>query len=110
MNAKTEAKVNYTETQTASMVEAYKAAPTRETVKALAATLGKTERSVIAKLSREGVYKKAEYATKTGEKPAKKDALVGEIAEAMHVNEDTLDGLEKAPKTVLKLILTAIKA
>ena len=100
--------VNYTPEQTASMVETYAAAPTRETVKALAASLGKTERSVIAKLSREGVYVKQEYVNKQGEKPAKKDTLVGEIAEAMHVTEDKLDGLEKAPKQVLKLILQAL--
>jgi NADPH-dependent curcumin reductase CurA len=100
--------VNYTPEQTATLVATYAANPTRETVKALAETLGKTERSVIAKLSREGVYVKQEYVNKAGEKPAKKDALVGEIAEAMHVNEDQLDGLEKAPKNVLKLILAAI--
>jgi len=100
--------VNYTPEQTASLVASYTANPTRETVKALAETLGKTERSVIAKLSREGVYVKQEYTNKAGEKPAKKDALVGEIAEAMHVNEDALEGLEKAPKQVLKLILAAI--
>lgn len=105
----TEAKVNYTEAQTASMIETYKAAPTRETVKVLAEALGKTERSVIAKLSREGVYVKAEYKAKNGEKPIKKDSLVGEIAEAMHLTEDKLDGLEKAPKVVLRMILEAVK-
>jgi hypothetical protein len=109
MTTKTAAVVNYTEAQTASMVEQYKAAPTRATVDKIAADLGKTSRSVIAKLSREGVYQKAEYKNKAGEKPAKKDALVGEIAEAMHATEESLDGLEKAPKTVLKLILEAIK-
>lgn len=104
-----EAKVNYTEAQAASMIEAYQANPSRETVKMLAETLGKSERSVIAKLARLGVYQKAEYVGKNGERPAKKDAMVGEIAEAMSVNEDALEGLEKAPKNVLKLILAAVK-
>ena len=71
----TEAKVNYTEAQTASMIETYKANPTRETVKALAEALGKSERSIIAKLSREKVYVKAEYVAKNGEKPRAHTAL-----------------------------------
>lgn len=101
--------VNYTPEQTESMVRSYTEAPTKETVEKLAADLGKSTRSVIAKLSREGVYKKAEYVGKTGEKPIKKDSLVGEIAEAMSLTEDKLDGLEKAPKGVLRLILAAVK-
>lgn len=100
--------VNYTPEQTASMIASYAANPTRETVKALAAELGKSERSVIAKLSREHVYVKPERVDKTGAPVAKKDALVGEIAEAMHVTEDKLDGLEKAPKAVLRMIRDAL--
>ena len=47
---------NYTEEQVNMMTEAYAANPSRETVDSLAETLGKTTRSIIAKLSREGVY------------------------------------------------------
>ena len=50
----------YTETETKQLVETYVAKPTPETVQELAVALGKTVRSVVAKLSREGVYKKAE--------------------------------------------------
>ena len=54
----------------------YSANPTRETVEELADELGKSIKSVIGKLSREGVYQKTEYLTKTGEKPITKKELV----------------------------------
>ena len=46
---------NYTEEMVAEMTKAYTDNPTRETVDALANQFGKTTRSIIAKLSREGV-------------------------------------------------------
>ena len=51
------AQANYTQPMTDKMVAQYTANPTRETVDAIAKDLGKNTRSVIAKLSREGVYK-----------------------------------------------------
>ena len=68
MTAKT---VNYTAEQTVEIVTAYQAG---ETVEALAERFQKSVRSIVAKLSREGVYKKKEYTTKNGEKVVKKDA------------------------------------
>ena len=50
---KTMATANYTEQQTKEMVAQYEAAPTKETVVAIAEKLGKNTRSVIAKLSEE---------------------------------------------------------
>ena len=102
--------VNYSPEMTAKMVADYSAAPTRATVDALAVEFGKTVKSIIAKLSREGVYRKAEYVSKTGEKPIKKDAMVGVIAGLIGVSEDKLDGLEKAPKVTLMLVANALKA
>ena len=52
---KTVKQENYTAEQTAKMVADYVAAPVKATVDAIAAELGKTTRSVIAKLSREKV-------------------------------------------------------
>ena len=49
--------VNYTPEQTAELVAAYVADSTEATVSAFAEKLGKTTRSIVAKLSREGVYK-----------------------------------------------------
>ena len=86
--AKTEKTVNYTPEQTAELVTAYQAAPTAETVSAFAEKLGKTTRSIVAKLSREGVYKKKEYVGKTGEKPVKKDALADKLAVRDYERDD----------------------
>ena len=48
--------MNYTEEQVELMVEQYKAEPNRQTVEKLAEELNKSVKSIIGKLSREGVY------------------------------------------------------
>ena len=68
---KTSKSVNYTAEQTAQIVADYQAGVTTE---AIAEKLGKTVRSVVAKLSREGVYKAKTYVSKTGAPVVKKDA------------------------------------
>jgi len=73
-------------------------------VSALAEGLGVPERSVIAKLSSLGVYKKKEYLTKRGEVPVKKDEYIERIAKLLDVNSDMLESLEKVNKSVLALI------
>ena len=55
--------VNYTEEQVELMIDAYSANPTRDTVEDLAKNLDKSIKSIIGKLSREGVYKKTVYKT-----------------------------------------------
>ena len=102
--------LNYTPEMTAKMREMYSAAPTKVTVDAIAALFGKTTKSVVAKLSREGVYVKAAYVSKTGAAPVKKDALVGVMASLIGVAEEKLDGLDKAPKSALMLIANALTA
>ena len=74
-----EAKKNYTEDMVAEMTEAYQANPTRETVEELASKFGKTVRSIIAKLSREGVYIAQPRVTKSGEPVVRKAELVAQI-------------------------------
>lgn len=100
--------VNYTPEMTAALVKAYGESPTKETVAEMAELFGKTTKSVIAKLSREGVYKKAEAVSKDGTPVVKKDVMVGMIAEKIGVAEEKLEGLEKAPKVALKLIFDAL--
>ncbi len=103
--------VNYTEEQVGIMVARYTAEPTRETVENLAEELNKSIKSIIGKLSREGVYKKTEYVTKTGEKPVTKAQLVMNIAELLSpCGVDELSGLEKSPKTALKALQTHLEA
>ena len=59
--------INYTQDQVEYIVNQYRLSPTRETVEKLAEELEKSIKSIIGKLSREGVYKKTEYTTKTNE-------------------------------------------
>lgn len=100
--------VNYTAEQTSALVAAYVAAPEKATVEAMAAKFGKTTKSIVAKLVREGVYKKAERKAKDGSPVVHKNALVQQIADEIGVTSDKLDGLEAAPKNALKLILAAL--
>jgi hypothetical protein len=100
--------VNYTPEQTATMKAAYLADSSRATVEALAITFGKTARSVIAKLSKEGVYKAKEYVSKTGEKPVKKDAHADAIGAVFNLTESETESLTKANKTALVKIFTAL--
>ena len=100
--------INYTQEQVKYIVNEYKLEPTRETVEELAEELNKSVKSIIGKLSREGVYKKTEYTTKTGEKPVTKLELVEELAEKLELEGWELAGLEKAPKVALKNILKGI--
>ena len=96
--------VNYTQEMVESMTSRYNANPTRETVEELAKELNKSIKSVIGKLSREGVYQKTEYLTKTGEKPVTKRELVEKVSEILAVEYQALAGLEKSPKSALKLL------
>lgn len=102
-------KTAYTPEQTNALVEAYKAAPTAETVAAFAESFGKSVKSVVAKLSREGVYVKKEYTTKTGAKPISKEAMADELQSVFGLSEAEADSLAKANKTALVKILAAVK-
>jgi|TARA_B100000073_G_scaffold6975_1_gene6064 hypothetical protein len=102
---KTMATANYTEQQTKEMVAQYEAAPTKETVVAIAEKLGKNTRSVIAKLSREGVYKAQPRTTKRGEPVVLKQELVNVIQE--HFG-DEFPSLVKASKVDLQKLIDKI--
>ena len=97
--------VNYTPEQTASMLADYAGGVT---VEAIAESMGKTVRSVVAKLSREGVYKRKEYVSKTGERPVRKDATADEIGKIAGLSEGEVDSLTKANKTALVKILAKL--
>jgi len=89
--------VNYTPEQTARMVADYEAGMT---VDAIAEALGKTVRSVVAKLSREKVYVAKAYKTKSGETPIKKDVHADFIGEALGLTEADTESLTKANKFI----------
>ena len=73
-------------------------------VEEIAAALEVQPRSVIAKLSSLGVYKKKEYRTKRGEIPVKKEEYIERIAKLLNVSLDVLESLEKVNKNVLALL------
>ena len=102
--------MNYTEEQTTYMVDTYSKEPNMETVLRLAEQFGKTTKSIIGKLSREGVYKRAVYTSKSGELPVTKVELVNNIAENLGVEVESLAGLEKSPKSALKTLELATGA
>ena len=87
---------NYTDEMVAQMTEAYVANPTRETVDTIAKDLGKNTRSVIAKLSREGVYVAQPKVTKTGEPVVRKQELVAMLQDHFGVQMPTLVKASKA--------------
>lgn len=105
MTAKT---VNYTAEQTAKMVADYSADKSEGTVAVIALELGKSIRSVVAKLSREKVYVAKTYKTKTGEVVVKKDAHADAIGAILEMTEAEIESLTKANKTALVKIFTAL--
>jgi hypothetical protein len=106
------AEKNYTVEMEAALIAGYDPEGTQDertaSVKALAVEVGKTTRSVVAKLSRMGVYVAKEYRTKNGAKSVSKAAIVGGIAALIGVNEDTVGSLEKATKPALTVVFNAI--
>jgi hypothetical protein len=102
MTAKT---VNYTPEQTQKMINDYQAGVSVETI---ADNFGKTVRSIVAKLSREKVYIKKEYKSKTGETPIKKDIHADAIGAILRLPENDIESLTKANKNALKAIFEAL--
>lgn len=97
--------VNYTPEQTTAMVADYQAGLSAE---AIAEKMGKSLRSVVAKLSREKVYVKKTYTTKTGESVVKKDAVADAIGAVLGMTEPEIESLTKANKTALAKIFAAL--
>ena len=99
--------MKYTQEITDKLVEQYKSGMS---VPAISATMtlehGEPvpDRSIIAKLSSLGVYRKKEYLTKRGEPPVKKEEYIERIAVLLDVNAEILESLEKVNKSVLALI------
>jgi hypothetical protein len=97
--------VNYTPEQTLAMVADYS---NGVTVEMIAQNLGKSVRSVVAKLSREKVYVAKTYVSKTGEKPVRKDAHADAIGAVLKLTEAETESLTKANKTALEKIFQAL--
>lgn len=92
--------VNYTDAQTLQLVQEYQAGAT---VEALANKLGKSARSVIAKLTREGVYKSKQRAS--GVARVTKAQVLRQLEDLMDLDQDSLQSMEKADMATLQLVL-----
>ena len=97
--------INYTPEQTAQIISDYQSGVSVENI---ADNLGKTVRSVVAKLSREKVYIAKEYKTKTGESAVKKDTHADAIGAILRLPENDIESLTKANKNALKVIFEAL--
>ena len=97
--------MKYTKEITDKIVNDYNA---NIAVKSIAEELKVPERSIIAKLSSMGIYKKQPYLNKRGEVPVKKFEMIERLAQLLEVPSDQLESLEKVNKNVLKLLETKL--
>lgn len=98
--------MSYSEELTEEIVNEYKNNPSRETVDKISARIGKSTRSVIAKLAAEGAYNTPVRTTKTGEPIVKKEELVAEIEAWLNISVPTL---VKTSKLELKALHSKVK-
>lgn len=67
------------------------------------------ERSIIAKLSSLGIYKRKTYLNKRGELPVKKEEYIERIATMLDIDSSLLESMEKVTKSALVLLEKQIK-
>ena len=94
---------NYTEAQTQTIVEMYTQGVQVETI---AEKMGKTARSIIAKLSREGVYKSKQK--QAGERRMTKVEMLAKLEQALNMEAGHLSSLEKAAHNDLAFLLKSV--
>lgn len=102
------AQVNYTEENIARITEAYTASPTSETVKALAAELGKSAASVIAKLVQLKIYQPKVAAVKA--RGLTKADTIKVLEHALKLQAGSLESLEKATVPALTALVAGVAA
>lgn len=77
-------------------------------IEGIALVVDRTPRSVTAKLTTLGLYKKQQYLAKDGTLPKKKLEYVSDIAKLLDVPEELVDSLEKCTKFTLKKLVEAL--
>ena len=93
--------MKYTKEITDRLVQEYTAGTS---VEMLAQELQVPSRSIIAKLSSLGVYKRKQYVNKRGEPPRKKSEYIEKIAQLLNLDLELCESLEKTNKLILGLI------
>ena len=99
--------VNYTPEQTTQIVAMYQAGTA---VEQIALDMGKSVRSIVAKLSREKVYVAKVATSKSGEPVVKKDMVADAIASLVNLSESEAESLTKANKTALQKIFECLNS
>ena len=103
----TTAVVNYTPEQTVQVVALYQSGIA---VEQIALDMGKSVRSIVAKLSREKVYVAKVATSKSGEPVVKKDMVADAIASLVNLSESEAESLTKANKTALQKIFECLNS
>lgn len=104
---KTVKAVNYTPEQTVQMVADY-AAGKGLTVEAIAEKMGKSTRSIVAKLSREKVYVPKVHVRKDGAPVQKKNDTADIIGKILNLQENDVESLTKCTRVTLQAIFKAL--
>ena len=99
--------VNYTPEQTVQVVALYQSGIA---VEQIALDMGKSVRSIVAKLSREKVYVAKVATSKNGEPVVKKDMVADAIASLVNLSESEAESLTKANKTALQKIFECLNS
>lgn len=101
----TEKTPNYTPEQVQELVTKYQAGVQ---VEQIAMELGKSVRSIVAKLSREGVYQPKTKAS--GAARVTKADMVEQIAQLCGKTSEVMESLEKANQDVLAILVERLRA
>lgn len=103
--------IKFTDADTARAVEAYRAAPTAETVASLAVELGRSVQSVIGKLVSERVYiAKTSAKGEKREKRETKAEILARVEVTLGLEAGTLASFDKGSLDAIKALDAATKA
>lgn len=101
--------MEYTEENTALLVNRYLEAKDKDAViLELMELFEKPKKSIIGKLSKEGVYERKTYKTKQGKDPISKKEYINRIASALGTDPELIQGLSKTPKLELEFLTELI--
>lgn len=101
--------MEYTEENTVLLVNKYLEAENKdEVILELMELFEKPKKSIIGKLSKEGVYQRKTYKTKQGKDPISKKEYIDKIAQALGTDPELIQGLTKTPKLELEFLADLI--
>ena len=97
--------MNYSPEVTEKIIKEYKNAENKkDIIEVLAERYEKSPKSIIGKLSKEGVYEKNTYKSKNGKTPITRAEIVDQICHQLEGDPGRLQDLAKAPKMPLEYL------